>query len=161
MASKVLIVYDSHHGVIERMAGVVASGVRAGGCEAVIEKAGDATVEDFLAYDAIILGSPCHFAGMSAAIKTLVDRTWSVRGRLEGKVGAAFTASEHIGGGNELALRAMIDAFLIHGMIVQGDPDSDFFGAVVIDSEGEAVSDTSGECHRLGQRVAQLVQKLA
>lgn len=162
MGKKVLIVYDSKHGTIETMATVIASGVREAGLEAVVENCSAASADDFLKYDAIIIGSPCYFAGPSSDIKKLVDSSYGLKGKLEGKVGAAFTASEHIGGGNELTLRAIIDSFLIHGMIVQGDPESDHFGAIVVASdEKEIVTDTSGECHRLGRRVAELIKRLS
>jgi NAD(P)H dehydrogenase (quinone) len=161
MSKKVLVVYDSNHGVVEQMATIVASGVRDAGVEAVVEKCDAAEAADMEKYDGIIIGSPCFFAAPSAAVKTFIDSSWSIKGKLEGKVGAAFTSSEHISGGNELTLRSIIDSFLIHGMIVQGDPESDHFGSVVIKpQDGEAVVDTSGESYRLGKRVAGLVKKL-
>jgi NAD(P)H dehydrogenase (quinone) len=164
MSEGVLIVYDSQAGLVEQMSTLVASGVREAGCKAVVEKCSDASPEDLLKYEAIIVGSPTYFAGPSAGMKGFIDSTWALRGQLEGRVGAAFTASTHIGGGNELTLRTILDFFMIHGMVIQGDPESDHFGAIAVaGDEGdlrEAVTDTSGECHRLGRRVAQLAARL-
>ncbi len=161
MSAKVLIVYDSSHGLVEDMARQVASGVRAAGLTAVVENVEACAPEDLLKYEALILGSPCYFAGPSAPMKRFLDRTYDLRGRLEGKVGAAFSASDHIGGGNELTVRALLDAMLVHGMIIQGDPVGDPFGAIALrEGEGEVVTDLDGECQRLGRRVAQLVQRI-
>ena len=54
--------------------------------------------------DAVIIGSPCHFGGPSAAVKKFMDSTWPIRGKLAGKVGAVFAASEHLAGGHELTM---------------------------------------------------------
>lgn len=165
MTQKILIVFEGKQGsTIDRMATVVATGVREAGLEAICETVENARPSDFPKYDGILIGTPCHFAGPSARIKALLDQTWGLRGKLAGKVGAAFTASAHIGGGNELALRTLIDFFLIHGMVVQGDPEGDYFGAVALNPTGEpeeVVVDESGDCHRLGRRAAELARRLA
>ncbi|MFH0911845.1 MAG: NAD(P)H-dependent oxidoreductase [Planctomycetota bacterium] len=161
MPARVLIVYDSSHGLVEEMARQVASGVRAAGGTAVMEKCGAASAEDLLRYDGILLGSPCYFAGPSASMKQLLDATYPLRGKLAGKVGGAFAASEHIGGGSELTLRSLLDFCLLHGMVVQGDPEGDPFGAVALRYEGnEAMTDLSGECRRLGRRTVDLLLRL-
>lgn len=163
--SKILIIIDGREGgAIDRMARVVATGVRAEGVEAIVETVGNAQVGDLAQYDGVIIGSPCHFAGPSAAIKQFMDATWGVRGQLTGKVGGAFTASEHIGGGNEMTLHALLDFFLVHGMVLQGDPEGDYFGPIAVvpsNDPGEMIVDDSGECHRLGKRLAALINKLA
>lgn len=165
MGARVLIVFDGKpKGTVEHMASVIASGVRQTGVEAICEDAANARASDFAAYEGIIIGSPCYFAGPSAKLKALMDETYGLRGKLVGKVGAAFTASQHIGGGNELTLRAISDFFLIHGMVIQGDAEGDHFGAIALSPTGdkdEVVVDESGECHRLGQRVGELVNRLA
>ncbi len=163
-AKRVLIIFDGKsNGVIDRMARVVATGVRAAGLEAICETVANAKASDLLEYQGLIIGSPCFFAGPSAKIKAFMDSTWGLRGQLKGKVGGAFTASDHIAGGNEVALHALNDFFLIHGMIVQGDHQGDYFGPVAVNPSGEpedVMVDDSGECHRLGQRVAELVKRL-
>ena len=164
MNNKILIVFDGKpDGVIDRMTKVVAAGVRDSGLEAICQTVGNTKVSDLVEYAGIILGSPCFFAGPTADMKRLMDMSWGVRGKLHGKVGAAFTASEHIAGGNEMALHAMIDFCLIHGMILQGDCESDYFGAAALNPSGsqmDVVVDASGECQRLVKRVAELVKRL-
>ena len=47
---------------------------------------------------------------------------------------------------------------LIHGMIIQGNPQGDHYGAVAI---GAPDSRASQQCVRLGQRVAKLVKTVS
>lgn len=80
------------------------------------------TASDFIRYDGIILGSPVYFGGVASELKELIDDTTFVRGKLIGKVGAAFTTSGDRTGGKETAILSIVQAMLIHGMIVVGDP---------------------------------------
>lgn len=163
MAQKVTIIFDGKEGgLIDRMTKVVATGVRQAGLKAVCQAVENARVSDLADADGVIIGTPCHFAGPSAKIKQFLDSTWAARGKLVGKAAGAFTASEHIGGGNEMALHALMDFFLIHGMVVQGDSEGDYFGPVAINpgDPAEIMVDDSGECHRMGWRVAELAKKL-
>ena len=80
------------------------------------------TASDFVRYDGIILGSPVYFGGVASEFKELIDDTTFVRGRLCGKVGAAFTTAGDRTGGKETAILSIVQAMLIHGMIVVGDP---------------------------------------
>jgi NAD(P)H dehydrogenase (quinone) len=94
---------------------------------------------------------------MAAEIKKLLDDSVEFHGRLDGKIGAAFSSSANIGGGNETTILDILNAMLIHGMITQGDPQGDHYGAVAIDAPD---SRATKQCIRLGSRVAQLVKKL-
>ncbi|HJJ99897.1 MAG TPA: NAD(P)H-dependent oxidoreductase, partial [Methanocorpusculum sp.] len=62
------------------------------------------TASDFVRYDGIILGSPVYFGGVASEFKELIDDTTFVRGRLCGKVGAAFTTAGDRTGGQETAI---------------------------------------------------------
>ena len=90
--AKVLIVYDSRAGVVYGMARAVAEGLRSGGVEAILEDASSAEPTDIEKYDGLVIGSPCYMAGMTASVKSFLDATWPLRGKLDGKVGAAFAA---------------------------------------------------------------------
>ena len=87
---------------------------------------------------------------------TLYDSV-SFHGKLDGKIGAAFASSANIGGGNETTILDILNAMLIHGMIIQGDPQGDHYGPVAI---GAPDARAIRECVRLGTRVAKLVKKL-
>ena len=50
-------------------------GVRSAGIECICESVENARTEDLEAYDAVLIGSPCHFAGPSARIKAFMDQS--------------------------------------------------------------------------------------
>ena len=77
--------------------------------------------------------------------------------KLEGKVGAAFSTAANIGGGNETTNLSILQAMLIHGMIVPGIPLGDHYGPVGIGDPDERALTQS---RHLGLRVAKLVQRL-
>ena len=52
----------------------------------------------------------------------------------------------------------ILNAMLIHGMIIQGDPQGDHYGAVAI---GAPDSRATRQCLRLGERVGKLVKRSA
>ena len=83
-----------------------------------------------------------------------------IRGKLENKVGAVFTSSLSVSGGNETTLISMIQAMLIHGMVIIGDPveTGGHYGAVAIGDPDEKSLEV---CVKLGKRVAKFVKKLA
>ena len=162
--ARVLIVYDSREGVVYGMAKAVAEGVRSEEGEAIMEDVSAAEPMDLLKYDGLIVGSPCFVANMTGKVKSFLDATWNIRGKLDGKVGAAFTSERHLGGGAEETLRSIGSALLLHGMIVQGDSTGCPFGAVALDPTGEredVVAEEGDACRRLGQRVARLARRLA
>jgi NAD(P)H dehydrogenase (quinone) len=110
-----------------------------------------------LEYDAIVLGSPTYYGQMAWPMKKLIDETVSFHGKLDGKVGGAFSSAANIGGGNETTVMGMIEALLIAGMIVQGDPQGDHYGPISI---GKPDSRVEKQCTRRGVRIAQLTKSL-
>ena len=156
--SRVLIVYYSRSGNTEAMAKLVAEGVESEGVEAECKKVADTNVDDLLTADAIILGSPTYYGTMATEIKKLLDDSVRYHGKLDGKVGAAFSSSGGRGGGNETTIMDMLRALIVHGMIVQGDAKGDHYGPVAVGKPDERSSE---ECKRRGARVAKLVKRLA
>jgi NAD(P)H dehydrogenase (quinone) len=161
--AKILVVYDSRDGVVYGMAKAVAEGVRGEGVEAVMEDVSAAEPTDLAKYDGLIVGSPCFLAGMTGKTKVFLDSTWSLRGQLDGKVGAAFASERHLAGGAEGTLRAIHGAMMLHGMIVQGNVEGGPFGAVALDPTGErgdVMTEEGDSCRRLGARAARLVKSV-
>ncbi|MGC8863439.1 MAG: flavodoxin family protein [Armatimonadota bacterium] len=156
--AKVLIVYYSRSGNTEKMAKLIEEGVKAGGVEALTKRVQDTTAEELLEYDGIVAGSPTYYGSMAWELKKLFDESVRFHGKLDGKVGAAFSSAANIGGGNETTILDILNAMLIHGMIVQGDPQGDHYGRVSINAPDERVET---QCRRTGERVAALVKKLA
>jgi len=155
--AKILITYYSKTGNTEKMANAIEEAIREEDVEVVKKRAEETKVEELLNYDGIIMGSPTYYGVMAWPLKKLLDESVKFHGRLTGKVGAAFSSSANIGGGNETVILSILEAFLIHGMIVQGESKGDHYGPVSINAPDERA--IKG-CKRLGQNVAKLVKRL-
>jgi NAD(P)H dehydrogenase (quinone) len=156
--SGILIIYYSLSGNTKKMAEAIAEGIKKESLGAVIKKVKDVAVDELLKYKAIVIGSPTYYGTMAAEIKKLLDDSVEFHGKLEGKIGAAFASSANIGGGNETTVLDILNAMLIHGMIIQGDPQGDHYGPVSI---GSPDARATKQCIRLGSRVAKLVKRLS
>ncbi len=156
--AKALVIYYSRTGNTKKMAELVAEGINKEGVQAVLKDVKDTDADELLKYGALVIGSPTYYGTMSAEIKKLLDDSVKFHGKLEGKVGAAFASSANVAGGNETTILDILNAMLIHGMIIQGDPQGDHYGPVAI---GAPDARSAKECLRLGSRVAKLVRKIS
>ncbi|MGQ9514493.1 MAG: flavodoxin family protein [Thermoproteota archaeon] len=66
--------------------------------------------------DVIIIASPVYFNNVSGQIKTFMDRTWCIRGKLKNKIGGGIVVGR--GYGLEFALTAIHSFMLKHEMIL-------------------------------------------
>jgi NAD(P)H dehydrogenase (quinone) len=156
--ARVLIVYDSKSGRTEKMALAVAEGVKqVKGVDVQVKKVEQADVEELTKADGVILGSPTYYGQMSAKLKDFIDKSIKFHGKLEGKVGAGFTSSGGTASGAETTLFSILQALLIHGMIIQGRADDKHYGAAIA---GVPDEDDLKSCIDLGKRVANIVVKL-
>jgi NAD(P)H dehydrogenase (quinone) len=154
---KILIIYYSQTGNTRKMAEVIAEGVKGEGVDVQLKHVDKIKAKELLEFEGIIIGSPTYYGSMAYQIKKLFDESVKFHGKLEGRVGAAFSSAANIGGGNETTILDIINAMLIHGMIVQGTPLGDHYGPVAIGSPDQRANK---QCMRLGQRTAKLVKKL-
>ena len=157
---KILVAYHSMTGNTEKMAKAVAEGAKSAGADVTIKSATEVTSADLKAADGIIMGSPTYYGQMAAEIKLIFDRSTDVRGQLENKVGAAFTSSGSPDGGNQTTLLSILQAMLIHSMIIVGDPmaTGGHYGVIAV---GEPNKNALEACRQLGSRVAKIAKKLA
>ena len=152
---RILVAYDSRTGNTEKMAQAVAKGAESvPGMTVVLKKATRTTPQDLLRADGIILGSPTYYGLMSAKLKDLIDRSVKVHGKLEGKVGAAFTSAGGTATGAETTLLSINQALLVHGMVVRGRSDNKHYGAA---GTGAPNRETLKYCRELGERTARMV----
>jgi NAD(P)H dehydrogenase (quinone) len=152
--SKILVLYYSAYGHIERMAQAVAEGARETGAHVDIrrvpelvpedvarssgynmdQEAAVARIDDLEAYDAIIIGVGTRFGRMASQMSNFLDQAgglWA-RGALNGKVGSAFTSTASQHGGQETTLVTMHTNLFHFGMVVVGLPYS-FQGQMRLD----------------------------
>ncbi|MDD5595959.1 MAG: flavodoxin domain-containing protein [Candidatus Omnitrophica bacterium] len=155
--AKAIVIYYSRSGNTKKMAELVLDGLKNEKIEAQLKEVKDVRVDELLQYDAIIIGSPTYYGTMSAEIKRLLDDSVKLHGKLDGKIGAAFASSANIGGGNETTILDILNAMLIHGMIIQGDPQGDHYGPVAI---GAPDARATKQCVKLGSRVGKLIKKI-
>ncbi|MDO9382070.1 MAG: NAD(P)H:quinone oxidoreductase [Hyphomicrobiaceae bacterium] len=144
--SKILVLYYSSYGHIEKMAEAVAAGATSAGAEVAIKRVPElvpeavakqqhfkldqaapiATVEELANYDAIIIGVPTRFGNMPAQMKNFLDQTGGLwfGGKLIGKVGSVFSSSATQHGGQESTILSTHTVLLHHGMVIVGLPYS-------------------------------------
>ena len=154
---KVLICYYSRSGNTKKMASLIEQGVKSEGVDVELKPVKDVSPASLLKYDAIVIGSPTYYGLMAAEVKSLLDKSVKYHGDLDGKVGGAFSSSYNVGGGNETTIIALLQAMLIHGMVVCGDSEGDHYGPVSIEKPNRRVEKL---CKRYGQRIARLTKKL-
>ena len=155
--AKALVVYYSRSGNTKQMAEIIQNSLQDQGIEADIKTAQDTKADMLINYDLIIMGSPTYYGTMAYQIKKLIDESVKLHGKLDGKIGGAFASAGNLAGGNETTLASIIEALLIHGMIIQGDPRGDHYGPVSIGAPDERAAK---ECKRFAQRIAELSKKL-
>lgn len=155
--SKVIVIYYSATGNTKKMAESIVEGIKKEGIEVVLKEVNEVKAEELISYDGIVIGSPVYYGSMAAPIKKLFDDSVRFHGKLDGKAGGAFSSSANIGGGNETAILDVLNAMLIHGMIIQGDPKGDHYGPVSIGAPDERART---QCIRYGQRMAGLIKKV-
>jgi NAD(P)H dehydrogenase (quinone) len=155
--AKGLVVYYSRSGNTKEMAEIIAAAMNKADLKTDCKSVEKVKADDLLKYDAIVVGSPTYYGGMAGPIKQLFDDSVTFHGKLDGKVGAAFSSAANIGGGNETTIMGIIEAMLIAGMVVAGDPQGDHYGPVSIGKPDERVS---RQCERRGRRIAELTKKL-
>lgn len=120
--ARILVLYHSIQGHIERMAEAVAKGAgEVEGSEVVVKRvpetmsdealkrvggkllqpAAVADPDELANYDAIVFGTPTRFGNMTGQMRTYLDRTGGLwkSGALIGKVGSVFTSSATQHGG--------------------------------------------------------------
>ena len=133
---------------------------RGAGAEVLVKRAAEVVKEELIAADGIVLGSPVYFGSPTAEMADLIDRSAGARRKLRDKVGAAFVTGGHHTGGKETTLLSILCAFLIHEMVVVGDPieSGGHYGVACLGSPS-ADDEKAGEM--LGARVVKVAAKLS
>ena len=155
---QILVLYYTRSGNTQKLAEKVAEGIAAvDSVRPLIRTASEVTREDFLQSAGIVAGSPVYFGTMAAELKRVLDDFVDIRPKMENKLGAAFTSSYHPTGGKETTILSILQAMLIYGMIVVGDPIK-AGGHYGVASSGTPSNDDLNDAFQLGHRVATLAR---
>lgn len=144
--TRILVLYYSSWGHIEKMAYAAAEGAKEAGVLVDIRRVSElvppsvleshgykvdqfapvAEVSELPNYDAIIFGTPTRYGNMAAQMRNFLDRTgglWETHA-LVGKVASVFTSTSTQHGGQETTILTFIPTLLHLGMVVVGLPYS-------------------------------------
>ena len=144
---KILVLYYSAYGHIEKMASAEAEGARSvAGTQVTIKRVPElvpeevarksgmkvdqpapiATPDELANYDSIIFGAPTRFGNMCAQMRNFLDQTGALwmKGALVGKLGSVFTSTATQHGGQETTITSFHTTLLHQGMIIVGVPYS-------------------------------------
>ncbi|MGC9319806.1 MAG: flavodoxin family protein [Armatimonadota bacterium] len=156
--ANVLVTYFSKTGNTAAMAEIIAKAAgEVEGVEVDLREVADVSADDLLDYDGIVMGSPVYYGTIAAPLKQLIDESVKHHGKLEGKVGGAFSSSGVMGGGNETTLTHILGCLLVHGMIVKGVSRGPHYGPTC---EGAPDEDARKHCSSYGRAIAELCLKL-
>jgi len=152
---KVLVIYYSRSGNTELMAKRINDAIRDEELDVTCKKVEETDPDELLEIDGLVIGSPTYYGTMAAEIKKFLDDSIKHHGKLDGKVGAAFSSAASMG--QETTVLSILEALLIHGMIIQGDTKGHHYG---VTSLGKPKENDLQRCKRFGQRFAKLVKQI-
>ena len=154
---QVLISFYSRTGNTKKMADAIAEGVEKEAVSCDVRDVTTVKTDELLDYDALIFGSPTYYGAMAFEMKKLIDDSVKHHGKLTGKIGGAFSSAGMIGGGGETTILNILEAFMVHGMIVCGDAVIQHYGPLAIGAPDEEIRNM---CVKYGQKIACLCKKI-
>ncbi|ATX81232.1 NAD(P)H dehydrogenase (quinone) [Mariprofundus ferrinatatus] len=127
----VLIAYHSDYGNTKKMADAIAAGMKVASPQVSVklQTAENTSLDDLVAADVVVFGTPVHMGSMAWQLKHLIDRAGKLwmEGLLEGKVGGVFATGGGFGGaggGVEATMISLHSHFLEQGLVTVGFPKS-------------------------------------
>jgi len=153
---KILVAYYSRSGNTKAMAQAIADGVKKENVTVALQDIKDISVDSLLDYEGLVFGSPTYYGSMAGELKTLFDESVKLHGKLSDRIGGAFASAGMMGGGGETTIMSIVQAMLVHGMVVIGDARMQHYGPLSIGKPDGNVIET---CTKYGQKIAQLVKK--
>lgn len=157
----ILVLYYSKGGNTRRLAEAVAEGAgQVDGAKVLLRHTEEVSRDDFVQSVAVIAGSPVYFGTMAAPLKKVLDDYVGVRRRMENKIGAAFATSGDPTGGKETTLMSILQALLIYGMVIVGDPlaATGHYGVACVGAPDTGAAENA---RKLGRRVAELARLIS
>ncbi|MDH3366081.1 MAG: flavodoxin family protein [Thermoplasmata archaeon] len=139
-------------------------------CDACYDDAWSCPIEDdaivilkkMVAADAILIGSPVYFGGVTAQLKALMDRSVMPyqESELRDKIGGALSCGGAAHGGQEITINQIIVYFITHDMQLANAGGGAYGAMGTANDKGEIVKDEEGleSARALGKRVAHLLK---
>jgi NAD(P)H dehydrogenase (quinone) len=162
--ARILVLYDTQSGNTRVMAEAVAEGARSlPETEVTVKHVDEAQPSDLFEHDGIAVGSPTWCGGMTWKLKKFFDESTCVWGKVEDKVGCAFSTSGGLGGGNEMTCLSILSVLMNYGMLVFGVTDysapgiTAHYGAVAVQEPSE---EELGTCRLLGAKLVTHVRRV-
>ena len=163
----VLVLYDAKGRAIESLAVAAGEGIAGTGlAQPRVMTIDEATRDDLLDADALLLGSP-NWSGIAGTMKLWLDDQGDLweEGVLAGKPAGVFATGSGRHSGLEMTLLQLAHWVLACGMVLVGLPWSDrmrtsgsYYGAT---AAGGATEDDLAQARALGARVTIIAAKLA
>lgn len=155
---RMLIAYFSAGGNTASMAEAIGEGARkVEGLTVEVRSVEELDPDDLLDYDAIVMGSPVYYGTMAGPLKQFIDESVRHHGKLEGKLGGAFSSAGVVGGGFETTNLDILKCLLVHGMVVKGASSGPHYGPV---SHGAPDAETRDRCVEYGTMMGELCLKM-
>jgi NAD(P)H dehydrogenase (quinone) len=159
--NKILILFDSRSGNVEKMAALVAEGAQqVPDTEVRVRHVDAANAADVLWCDGLAVGSPTNMGLLSWKMKRFWDETMADQWlEVDGKIACAFSSAGGWGGGMELACQSILTVLMNFGFLVFGVTDYSgkkmtlHYGAVA--SKAPREEETQEACRILGRRLAE------
>ncbi len=169
-SARILVAYYSETGHTEAMARAVRDGAATvKGVVVSLRKVDEASDDEILKADGILLGSPVHWANPSAEAKRFLDRVgntlWKAKTNGDGRTAGAFCTGGAIAAGKDLTRLAILAAFLQMRYILIGGVDAEGYGT--LGAQATTGPDDPGlsekelaEARRFGERFARLTRQV-
>lgn len=141
---KILIIYHSQTGNTERMARAVADGAESvEGADVILKRVGDATLQDLLSCQGLVIGTPENFGYMAGMVKDFFDRTfYPAQGKVFRKPYVAFVSAGNDGTGAVNAIERIAVGYQFKKVY---DP---------VISRGQVTEEILERCRELGKTIA-------
>jgi len=132
---RILVAYHSQTGNTEKLAQAIRDGAKTvQGVEVTLQKMADVKVDTIAAFDGFIVGTPVHWASLSAESRQFLDRLGgglaSTKVWGEGRTAGVFCTGGNISSGKEMARLAMISSLMEMRLVVIGGVDAEGFGTL-------------------------------
>jgi len=162
--------YHSETGNTEKLAQAIGKGLASvEGVEVTLRKTADVKPAEVVRYDGIVVGTPVHWANMSAETKRFLDQVgaalWAAKTNGDGRTAGAFCTGGGAAMGKDVARMSILSAFLTMRFTVIGGVDSEGFGTLGPEATTGPADPGVGEkelddARRFGERFARLTRQI-